>query len=149
MQESDKLFAKLEPLLSEVGLSLVDLSVSRRRGAVEVRMTVYNPRGTGTSECAKASRIALPVVQADLACPDPSIEVASPGIDRVLRSAREWAIFKGKGVRVLLSGEAEWISARIAGIEGGSASLACPEGIRVIELAAVSKARLDSSQEGD
>jgi ribosome maturation factor RimP len=149
MQENDTLFAKLEPLLAEAGLVLVDLTVSRHGGSVQVRMTVYSPKGTGTDECAKAHRIAYPEVQAVLAHPDPSLEVASPGIDRNLRSSREWSIFAGKGVRVLLRGETEWIRGRIKGMDGGSVSLAIPGGSRVIELAAVSKARLDSSQEGD
>jgi ribosome maturation factor RimP len=149
MQESDALFAKLEPLLAEAGLVLVDLIVSRHHGSAQVRMTVYSPKGTGTNECAKAHRIAYPEAQAFLAHPDPSLEVASPGIDRVLRSAREWAIFKGKGVSVLLRGEQEWLRGRIAGVDGESVSLACADGPRVIGLEAVSKARLDSSQEGD
>ena len=149
MQESETLSKKLEPLLSEAGLTLVDLIVKRLRGSVQVRMTVYSPKGTGTNECAKAHRIALPVVQAVLADLEPSIEVASPGIDRVLRTAKEWSIFMGKGVSVLLRDEQEWFRARITGVDGESVSLACSQGPRVIELKAVSKARLDSSQEGD
>jgi|WetSurMetagenome_2_1015567.scaffolds.fasta_scaffold588656_2 ribosome maturation factor RimP len=149
MQESDTLFAKLEPLLSKAGLILVDLAVSRRRGSAQVRMTVYSPEGTGTNECAKAHRIAYPEAQAVLGDPDPSLEVASPGIDRVLRSAREWAIFRGKGVSVLLRGGEERIRGRIEAVDGQSVRLACAEGPRVIGLEAVAKARLDSSQEGD
>jgi ribosome maturation factor RimP len=149
MQESDTLFTKLEPLLSEVGLFLVDLIVSRHHGSAQVRMTVYSPKGTGTNECAKAHRIAYPEIVSILAHPDPSLEVASPGIDRVLRTAREWAIFKGKGVRVLLHGEEEWIRGRIASVDGESVSLDSAGGFRVIGLESVSKAKLDSSQEGD
>jgi ribosome maturation factor RimP len=149
MQERDTLFAKLEPLLSEAGLSLVDLSVSRHGGSPEVRMTVYTSKGTGTNECAKASRIAYPEVVAVLGHPDPSLEVASPGIDRALRSVREWTIFKGKGVRVLLHGETEWLQGRIGGVEGEAVNLACPGGTRLVRFEEVSKARLDSSQGGD
>jgi ribosome maturation factor RimP len=149
MQENDALLAKLEPLLAEAGLVLVDLIVSRHHGSAQVRMTVYSPEGTGTRECAAAHRIAYPEIQAFLAHPDPSLEVASPGIDRVLRSARDWTIFKGKGVRVLLVGEEEWLMGRIESVDGKSVSLACAQGPRVIELDAVSKARLDSSWEGD
>jgi len=149
MQESDTLFAKLEPLLSRAGLKLVDLAVSRRRGAAAVRMTIYSPKGTGTDECAKASRIAYAEAQAVLGDPDPSLEVASPGIDRVLRSDREWEIFKGRGVSVLLKGEAERVRGRILGLDGKVVRLACAEGPRAIELEAVAKAKLDSSQEGD
>jgi ribosome maturation factor RimP len=149
MQESEKLFAVLEPLLSEAGLALVDLSVSRHRGSAQVRMSVYSPKGTGTDECAKAHRIAYPKAVEVLGHPEPSLEVASPGTDRALRSDREWSIFAGRGVRVLLRGEGEWLRGRIEGAGGGEVRLACPGGSRVIGLEAVSKARLDSSQEGD
>jgi ribosome maturation factor RimP len=149
MQESDTLFAKLEPLLLKAGLVLVDLAVSRRRGSTQVKMTVYSPKGTGTNECAAAHRIAYPEAQAILGDPEPSLEVASPGIDRVLRSAREWAIFKGKDVSVLLHGEQERIRGRIEAVDGQTVRLACAEGPRVMGLEAVAKAKLDSSQGGD
>jgi ribosome maturation factor RimP len=149
MQESEKLFAELEPLLSVAGLTLVDLSSSRHGGSVQVRMTVYAPGGTGTDECAKAHRISYMKAGEVLGVPEPILEVASPGIDRILRTSREWAIFKGRGVRVLLRGETEWLIGRILSADGETVSLACPGGPRVIGLEAVSKARLDSSREGD
>ncbi len=149
MAESEKLFVELEPLLTEAGLNLVDLSVSRRGVSVQVRVTIYSPMGTGTDECAKAHRIAYPRIIEVLAHPEPSLEVASPGIDRVLRSARDWSIFKGKGVRVLLRGEQEWLRGRIQGLDGRSVLLDFPTGPRAVGLEAISKARLDSSQEGD
>jgi ribosome maturation factor RimP len=149
MQESEKLFAELEPLLSEAGLALVDLSVSRRGGDAQVRMTVYSPAGTGTDECARAHRISYLKTAQVLAVSEPSLEVASPGIDRLLRSAREWSVFRGKGVRVLLRGESEWLLGRIGSVDGGKVAITGTGDARVIELEAVSKARLDSSREGD
>jgi ribosome maturation factor RimP len=149
MQESDTLFAKLEPLLSKAGLVLVDLAVNRRRGSSLVKMTVYSPKGTGTDDCAKAYRIAYPEAQAVLGDADPSFEIASPGIDRVLRSDREWEIFKGKGVSVLLRDEPERVRGRIESFDGRTVRLACADGPRAIGLEAIAKARLDSSQEGD
>jgi ribosome maturation factor RimP len=149
MQESERLFAELEPLLSEAGLTLVDLVVGRRGGSAQVRMTVHAPGGTGTNECAKAHRVSYARAAELLGSPELSLEVASPGIDRALRTPREWAVFKGKGVRVLLRGETEWLLGRIEGLEGGSVTISRADGPRVFELEAVSKARLDSSQEGD
>jgi ribosome maturation factor RimP len=149
MQDSEKLFAELEPLLREAGLALVDLSVSRHGGDAQVRMTVYSPTGTGTNECAAAHRISYMRTAQVLAVNEPSLEVASPGIDRLLRSPREWSVFKGKGVRVLLRGETEWLLGRIVSVEGGRVAIVSSGATRVIELEAVSKARLDSSQEGD
>jgi Uncharacterized protein conserved in bacteria len=149
MQESNTLLAELEPLLSEAGLKLVDLGVSRHRGSAQVKMVVYSPRGTGTNECALAYRIAYPKVQALLAHPEPVLEVSSPGIDRALRSEREWEIFKGKGVRVLPRGETEWIRGRNEGAADGSVGIAVGGERRTFMLDDLAKARLDSTQEGD
>jgi hypothetical protein len=50
---------------------------------------------------------------------------------------------------VLLREGGEWIRGRIAGVEGSRVRLSTPGGERVLELSAVAKARLDSTQEGD
>jgi len=149
MQESDALFAELEPLLAAAGLTLVELSAARHGGRASVRVTVYSPSGTGTDECANGHRIMYPRLQALLGIQDVMLEVASPGIDRALRSAREWRIFAGRGARVLLRDGSDWIRGRIVRADGESIVLLSEGEERRIELAAIAKARLDSSQEGD
>jgi len=149
MQEQEALIADLEPLLAGAGLTLVELSLSRHRGSVQVRAVVYAAGGTGTAECAAAHRLIYPRLQLLLGVQDPFLEVASPGIDRAIRSPREWDIFKGRSARVLLGGRGEWVRGRIVSALSGSVTLATPNGERSILLADIAKARLDSSQEGD
>ncbi len=149
MQESDRLFAELEPLLAGAGLTLVELSSKRRGAGAAARITVYSPTGTGTKECSVAHRLAYPRLQLLLGTEDVALEVASPGIDRALRSPREWSIFAGKAVRFQLEEGGEWARGRIVRVEGGRAFLADAEGERAIDIGAVAKARLDSTQEGD
>jgi ribosome maturation factor RimP len=148
MQDSERLLERLEPLLAEAGLALVELAAGRSGGSLRVRMTIYSPGGTGTDECAKAHRIAYPVVEEVLGSPEPELEVSSPGIDRILRGPREWAVFVGKGVRVLFRDEAEWVKARIEGVEGGRLRLALADGPIEVGFEDVAKARLDSSADG-
>jgi len=149
MQESDRMFAELEPLLAGAGLTLVDISASRRGSSATVRATVYRPEGTGTDECAAAHRLAYPRIQLLLGTEDVSLEVASPGIDRALRTAREWRVFAGRRVKVLLKAGGDWISGRIKGSDERGVVIERVDGELSIELAAVAKARLDSSREGD
>lgn len=143
------MFAELEPLLAGAGLALVELSATRRGSAASVHATVYSPAGTGTNECATAHRLVYPRLQILLGTENVMLEVASPGIDRTIRTAREWRVFGGKPVKVLLKEGGEWIRGRIANSDGEKVVIACHDGSRTIELAAVAKARLDSSQEGD
>jgi ribosome maturation factor RimP len=149
MQDNDALFAELEPILAGSGLTLVELSATRRGARADVHATVYSPSGTGTEECSKAHRLMYPRLQAALGIQDVMLEVASPGIDRALKNAREWSIFKGRGARVLLREGGEWIRGRIIRVDGKSVVLSFGGEERGIELAAIAKARLDSSQEGD
>ena len=127
---------------------LVDLSLHRARGSAKVSATVFSSAGTGTDECSKAYRLMAPRLL-EILGQEPSVEVMSPGIDRTFRSEREWSIFTGKAVRVLLRDGGDWVRGRIAGVEGGRVKLESPGGARVLELSSVVKARLDSTQEGD
>jgi ribosome maturation factor RimP len=149
MQEQEALIADLEPLLAGAGLTLVELSLSRHRGSVQVRAVVYAAAGTGTAECSAAHRLIYPRLQILLGLEDPFLEVASPGIDRSIRSPREWSVFKGKGVRVLLKESVEWIRGRILAAESGGVTIATSTGDMKLAFVDIAKARLDSSQEGD
>ncbi len=149
MQEHDALIADLEPLLAGAGLTLVELSLGRHRGSVQVHAVVYAASGTGTAECSKAHRLIYPRLQLLLGVEDPFLEVASPGIDRSIRSSKEWSLFMGKGVRVLPRESAEWIRGRIAAAGSDGVTIATPAGDTAFAFADIAKARLDSSQEGD
>lgn len=147
---SDKdLEHEIDELLKAVGLDLLEFSLARRKGAVHVKAVIYSPQGTGTDECAKAHRLMLPRIQMSLGDQDPYIEVYSPGIDRVLRSEREWRAFAGKQVKYLLAGEAEWRSGHIQSFESGTVKIAAGAGVQNIPLASIVKAKLDSTHEGE
>ncbi|MBL8967554.1 MAG: hypothetical protein JNG85_11110 [Spirochaetaceae bacterium] len=149
MQEQETIAADIEPLLQAVGLSLVEFVLSRHRGSVQVRAVIHAPEGTGVAECSKAHRIIYPRLQVLLAMEDPYLEVTSPGIERTIKSPREYGIFAGKGVKILLVNETEWIKGRIVALKGPLLDLSTKEGPMTIEIDAVAKARLDSTQEGD
>lgn len=149
MQELDALIADLEPLLAGAGLSLVELSLGRHRGAVQVHAVVYAAAGTGTEECVKAHRLIYPRLQLLLGTEAPFLEVASPGIDRALRSPREWSVFKGRGIRLLPRESSEWVLGRIAAAGPNGVAIATSSGDVAFTYAGIAAARLDSSQEGD
>lgn len=149
MQEPENIEAEIEGLLKEAGLELVELALSRKGGAVNARAVVYSPTGTGTRECSIAHRIIYPLLQLRFAIEDPSLEVSSPGIDRQIKSPREYLVFAGKGLRILLADETEWIRGKILSVTERGLSLETDKGTEVFDLTAVAKARLDSTQEGD
>jgi ribosome maturation factor RimP len=149
MQEPVNIEAEIEALLGEAGLELVEFALSRKGSAVNARAVVYSPSGTGTKECSIAHRLIYPRLQTVFGIEDPWLEVSSPGIDRMIKSPREYRVFGGKGLKVLPVNETEWIRGRILSVTEKALSLETDTGTEVFDLSAIAKARLDSTQEGD
>lgn len=139
--------AAIEPVLSGMGFSLVELSVGRLRGSTHVSVVLYRRDGVGIDECAEASRLLLPRLETLEGLGDVSLEVSSPGIERQIRGPAEYDIFKGRGVRVLAGDEKEWIGGIIDGVEGGTLWLKRGRERKGLAISSIRKARLDYSVE--
>lgn len=148
MLENDIYRKDLEELLAGAGLSLVELNISRHRGSVQVRAVIYAAGGTGIDECSRAHRLIQPRLQVLLSEQDFHLEVASPGVDRWIRSDREYSIFVGRGVRILLKEGGEWLLGRIIQAGPAAVTIRGDSGERTVEYAFIAKARLDYAQEG-
>ncbi|MDR1899658.1 MAG: ribosome assembly cofactor RimP [Treponema sp.] len=117
----DPLFEQAAPVVKGLGLSLVELSVSRRRGHSSVRLTVYKKDGAvGVDDCARVHRAVLPRLELALPGEDLYVEVTSPGIDRVIRDGAEFVHYIGRGIRCYRSDLSDWSAGILesAGNEG-------------------------------
>jgi ribosome maturation factor RimP len=147
---SDKeLEREIDEVLKAGGLDLLEFSVSRHRGALHVKAVIYGKKGTGTDECTKAYRLILPRVQMQLGVQDPYIEVYSPGIDRVIHTAREWQTFTGRFILFLTADNPEWLRGRIMHFENGTVQIETDGAVSNMPIASIVKAKLDSSYEGE
>lgn len=149
MAEDRDIESEIEAILGNAGLHLLEFSLSRHKGNVKVKAVIYSPNGTGTDECAKATRLIIPQVQLAFGAQEPDIEISSPGIDRILKTERDWKVFVGKAVKILLHGEDDWIAGKLAGYADGSIEFSGPGGVATIALSSIAKARLDSSHKGE
>lgn len=131
----EKLIALLEPLLANLGYEFVDLEFHPGRGA---QLVVYIDRaeGIGIEDCERCSREISALM--DVHDPIPSaytLEVSSPGLDRVLRVPAHYQRFLGERVQVellaprdgrrrytgkLLRCDADGIVVEVDGIEVGA-----------------------------
>jgi ribosome maturation factor RimP len=141
--------AGIETMLGNIGLHLLEFSLSRHKGSIKVKAVVYSPEGTGTDECAKAYRLILPQVQLAFEAQNPDIEISSPGIDRIIKSEKEWKAFVGTNVKILKHDRDEWISGALTGYSDGKIEFSGKEGPVAIEISSIAKARLDSSHKGE
>ena len=101
------LYERLLPEVEAIGVSLVDvqLAAAGKRRQI-LRLMIYSPQGVTHGDCSKVTRQVGEIIEAEDALPGAYVlEVSSPGLDRVLRSPREFEVFRGKAVTLWMDGD--------------------------------------------
>jgi ribosome maturation factor RimP len=102
----EKLTALTEPLLARLGYELVDLEYvpARRRALLRVFIDKpEEPQGVGLSDCERVSHELSALLDVEDPLPVPySLEVSSPGLDRILRTRTHFERFTGARVWIEL-----------------------------------------------
>ena len=99
----ERLIALIEPLLARLGYELVELEYSAGRAHALLRVFIDRESGVALDDCAQVSREISALL--DVEDPIPSaytLEVSSPGFDRVLRTRAHFGRFLGSRVFVEL-----------------------------------------------
>jgi ribosome maturation factor RimP len=112
----NKLIALVEPLLVQLGYELVELQLAAGRNHADLRVFIDRPlvagapamigpdgSGVGIDDCERVSREVSALL--DVHDPVPSaytLEVSTPGLDRVLRTPEHFQRFVGERVNVEL-----------------------------------------------
>jgi ribosome maturation factor RimP len=95
----ERLIGLIEPVLGRLGYELVDLEYGPAHGRAQLRLFIDTATGVGVEDCARVSREVSALL--DAADPIPgaySLEVSSPGFDRVLRTPAHFGRFVGARV---------------------------------------------------
>jgi ribosome maturation factor RimP len=98
-----KLIELAEPLLGQLGYELVDLEFSPGRSHAQLRLFIDRPEGITVENCEHISKEFSALL--DVKDPIPTaytLEVSSPGMDRVLRKPAHYARFVGEQLHVEL-----------------------------------------------
>src|SRR5918992_5519590 len=104
-ERSERIEGLIEPVLRDHGLELVHLEWHPRRPRAALRIFVDKPGGVGIRDCERVSRQVGDLLDvAGLIEASYDLEVSSPGLDRVLRSEREYRWARGKQVTCWLAG---------------------------------------------
>jgi ribosome maturation factor RimP len=99
----DEIKARVLPLLEGKGVELVDLLISRGRKRFVLRFLVDKPGGITLDECAGLNRdLGHFFEQENMFDRQYILEVASPGLDRPLKSDRDFQRNMGNLVKVAL-----------------------------------------------
>ena len=99
----ERLIALIEPVIGRLGYELVELELGAGRARGVLRLFIDRDGGVGLDDCARISREVSALL--DLEDPIPTaytLEVSSPGFDRVLRTQAHFGRFVGSRVFVEL-----------------------------------------------
>jgi ribosome maturation factor RimP len=142
------LTALIEPLLQRLGYELVELEYGAGRGHAQVRVFIDSAAGVGLEDCEKVSREVSALLDVEDPIPGAyTLEVSSPGFDRVLRTPQHFERFVGSRVFVELkeprAGRRRYTGQLLAVDEGGI-TLAVDEEQVAVAFGEIGKARLAS-----
>ncbi len=143
---SEKLAKIADPFLKEMGAELVDLHIVRHKGNLTLRVLVDKlTGGISVNECSQLNRqIGDAIENAGLIAQYYFLEVSSPGLDRPLKTARDFARNTGREVRVFLREpvlERIEYQGAIAKVENENVTLLLDQGEVVIPIDKVNKAK--------
>src|SRR6201994_1381164 len=97
------LIALIEPVLGPLGYELVEVEYAAGRTQAVVRLFIDQPAGITVDDCEKVSREVAALLDVEDPVPTAyTLEVSSPGFDRVLRTPAQFERFVGERIFVEL-----------------------------------------------
>ncbi len=144
--ENVNLAELLERTLPPMGYELVDCELSLKGGLV--RVLIDKPAGIDVEDCAKVSNHLIRLFAVENVEYE-RLEVSSPGLDRPLKKAGDYARFAGQEAQLTLREPmdgARRIKGTLRGLqalaEGDAAMLETAKGLQTIPIVGIERARL-------
>ncbi|MBO7430372.1 MAG: ribosome maturation factor RimP [Spirochaetia bacterium] len=139
----------LSPVVEGLGFSIVELSAANRQDGIHISLVIFSPAGVSVKDCEKVHRLAAARAEVASDTRDVYFEVSSPGINRNIKHADEFALFTGYGVKVLCDGDSEWMRGILeaSGEKGIIIDNKIEKSRKKIPYSQIKKAKLDFSWE--
>jgi ribosome maturation factor RimP len=143
----DQLSELLRPVVHSLGYELWELEYAPRAGGGLLRLYIDSPNGISLDDCERVSH----AVSDELDAADPipgqyTLEVSSPGLDRVLRTREQFARFQGERVKLemsqLVDGRRRFIG-RLSAVDETEIVLEMDDREVRLPIAGIHKARLE------
>jgi ribosome maturation factor RimP len=142
----DQLSELLAPVVAGLGYQLWEVEYTPRSGGGLLRLYIDSPDGISLDDCERVSRGVSDTL--DAADPIPShytLEVSSPGLDRVLRTREHFERFAGERVRLEMMQPIEGrkrFSGRLLGVGESDITLELESGSISLPIDDIHRARL-------
>ncbi|HYS42363.1 MAG TPA: ribosome maturation factor RimP [Geobacteraceae bacterium] len=141
------------PVLSSLGLELVDIEYKREGRAMVLRLFIDREGGITLEDCATVSRELAEILEVeDFISAQYTLEVSSPGLNRPLKKAADYERYRGRLIRIktfeLLPDDAgnprKTFLGDLLGLDGGIVRVKLKEGQTAgIPLEKIAKANLE------
>ena len=128
-------------LVDGMNFSLVEMSIGRHRGSIKVNLVLHKEGGISLDDLTTAQKVIRPRLEIEFKREDLSLEISSPGVSRKIKSHREYAIFIGQPVRILV--DDGWVTGLITGADETSVDLDTGDGPRKVQFVDIRKGKLD------
>lgn len=142
----DQLRELLEPVVTGLGYELWELEYVTRPGGGLLRLYIDAPAGVGLDDCERVSRAVSEVMDfADPIKAPYTLEVSSPGLDRVLRTQQHFERCIGALARVELAtplNGRKRFAGRVLQVQAGQITLEVDDGRVELPIGAIHKARV-------
>ena len=104
VSEKNSIFELLAPILDIDGIELVDVETQLKT----LRLLIHKPGGLSVSDCQAVNSVVRPILEVhEHLASYTQLEVASPGLDRPLRTAADFRRNCGRTVRIEAASEDE------------------------------------------
>ena len=130
-------------MVEGLGYKLVELHVVPQKTVkiTAVIASIDSTKDIGVNDCAKVHHALLPRLEAILGTEDTYMELTSPGMERNIKNAAEFEIFKGREVRVWDKTVTDWVGGVIVSSDDKSVTMEKDGETRVFSYENIAKAK--------
>lgn len=136
------------PLIEGLGFQLVELRIIPAKTVNTVRVVIARKsddetQGISVNDCAKVHRLIQPRLEALISSKEVNMEVTSPGMERNIKNAAEFALFVNQFVRVWDTEVTDWVPGKIVESSNSALTLELESGEKKeIDFNRIAKAKL-------
>jgi ribosome maturation factor RimP len=143
----ERVIALVGSLLSDQGMDLVDLEYRREGRGWVLRLYIDKEGGTTLEDCSRVSQeIGTTLDIEDFMVAPYTLEVSSPGLNRPLKSQKDFIKYRGQLIKVKTLDPIDHrrnFKGKLRGVSGEGIEMELDGGIITIPLANVAKANLE------
>ena len=143
------LYFSLVPVIRGMGMNLIELSFFRGKGrsgkpgSVQIKAVVCREGTMGLEDCSRVHRGILPRLELSFPEQDIYLEVSSPGIDRNIKDASEFAFYTGKAIKCFRTDISDWTAGILKTADEKKIVIRLDDKETIVPFEVIAKARLD------